>query len=40
MFSSMKKNPNRFEYYNTIVHKCGGSREKDAMKLLFDLVGE
>jgi hypothetical protein len=28
------------EYYDTIVRKCGGSREKEAMKLLFDLVGE
>jgi hypothetical protein len=30
----------RIEYYNTIVRKCGGSREKDAMKLLFDLIEE
>lgn len=35
-----KKSLDRIEYYNTIVRKCGGSREKDAMKLLFDLVGE
>lgn len=30
----------RIEYYNTVVSKCGGSREKEAMKLLFDLVRE
>jgi hypothetical protein len=35
-----KKYLDRLEYYNTIVQKCGGSREKEAMKLLFDLVGE
>jgi len=35
-----KKYLDRIEYYNTIVRKCGGPREKDAMKLLFDLVGE
>ncbi|HEX7575404.1 MAG TPA: hypothetical protein VF360_03430 [Candidatus Methanoperedens sp.] len=36
----MKKYHNCKEYYDIIVHKCGGSREKEAMKLLFDLVGE
>ncbi|MCZ7402969.1 MAG: DUF447 family protein [Candidatus Methanoperedens sp.] len=30
----------RIEYYDTIVQKCGGFREKEAMKLLFDLIGE
>jgi hypothetical protein len=35
-----KKYLDRIEYCDTIVQKCGGSREKDAMKLLFDLVGE
>jgi len=35
-----KKYLDHIEYYDTIVRKCGGSREKDAMKLLFDLVGE
>lgn len=25
-------------YYNTIVQKCGSSGDKDAMKLLFDLI--
>jgi hypothetical protein len=33
-----KKYLDRIEYCNTIVRKCGGFREKDAMKLLFDLV--
>ncbi|MBU4373409.1 MAG: DUF447 family protein [Euryarchaeota archaeon] len=27
------------KYYNTIVKKCGGVREKDAMKLLYELIG-
>jgi hypothetical protein len=35
-----KKYLDRIEYYDTIARKCGGSREKEAMKLLFDLVGE
>jgi hypothetical protein len=35
-----KKYLDRIEYYDTIVRKCGGSREKEAMKLLFDLIGE
>jgi len=35
-----KKYLDRIEYYDTIVQKCGGFREKEAMKLLFDLVGE
>ncbi|MCZ7392395.1 MAG: DUF447 domain-containing protein [Candidatus Methanoperedens sp.] len=26
-------------YYNTIVQKCGGEREKEAMKLLYELIG-
>lgn len=26
-------------YYNTIVKKCGGAREKEAMKLLYELIG-
>ncbi len=25
-------------YYNTIVKKCGGAREKEAMKLLYGLI--
>ena len=33
-----KKYLNRIGYYDTIVQKCGGFREKEAMKLLFDLV--
>jgi len=35
-----KKYLDRIEYYDTIVQKCGGPREKEAMKLLFDLVGK
>jgi hypothetical protein len=35
-----KKYLDRIEYYDTIVRKCGSSREKDAMRLLLDLVGE
>lgn len=27
------------EYYNTIVKKCGGVREDEAMKLLYELIG-
>lgn len=26
------------EYYNSIVAKCGGEREKDAMRLLYELI--
>ncbi len=29
----------RIEYYNAIVKKCGGEREKDAMRLLYELIG-
>jgi hypothetical protein len=35
-----KKYLDRIEYYDTIVQKCGGFREKEAMKLLFELLGE
>lgn len=27
-------------YYNTIVKKCGGGREKEAMKLLYGFIGQ
>jgi hypothetical protein len=27
------------EYYNSIVKKCGGAREKEAMQLLNELIG-
>ncbi len=27
------------EYYSSIVQKCGGAREKDAMQLLYELIG-
>jgi hypothetical protein len=30
----------RIEYYDTIVQKCGGAREKEAMRLLFELIGK
>ena len=26
-------------YYDTIVRKCGGAREKEAMKMLYGLIG-
>ena len=26
------------DYYNTIVQKCGGRREKEAMEVLYDLI--
>lgn len=29
----------RIEYYNSIVKKCGGAREKEAMGLLYELIG-
>lgn len=29
----------RIEYYNAIVKKCGGVPEKEAMKLLYELIG-
>lgn len=35
-----KKYLDHIKYYDTIVRKCGGPREKNAMKLLFDLVKE
>lgn len=28
----------RINYYNIIVKKCGGEREKEAIKLLFELI--
>ncbi len=33
-----KKSLKCIEYYNTIVNKCGGKREKEAMKLLYELM--
>ncbi|MCX9026102.1 MAG: DUF447 family protein [Candidatus Methanoperedens sp.] len=27
------------EYYNSLVKKCGGAREKEAMGLLYELIG-
>lgn len=29
----------QIEYSNTIVQKCGGAREKEAMRLLYQLIG-
>ena len=29
----------QIEYSNTIVQKCGGAREKEAMKLMYELIG-
>jgi hypothetical protein len=29
----------QIEYCNTIVRKCGGAREKEAMRLLYELIG-
>ena len=29
----------QIEYCNTIVQKCGGAREKEAMRLLYELIG-
>jgi len=29
----------QIEYCNTIVQKCGGAREKEAMKLMYELIG-
>jgi uncharacterized protein len=29
----------QIEYSNTIVQKCGGTMEKEAMKLLYELIG-
>ncbi len=34
-----KKYLDRIEYYNTIVKKCGTWREKEAMGLLYGLIG-
>lgn len=28
----------KIEYCNTIVQKCGGAREKEAMRLLYELI--
>ncbi len=33
-----QKQLNCIRYYNTIVKKCGGEREKEAMRLLMDLL--
>ena len=29
----------QIEYCNTIVQKCGGAREKEAMRLMYELIG-
>lgn len=28
----------KIDYYNTIIQKCGGAREKEAMNLLYELI--
>lgn len=33
-----RKYLDRIGYYNTIVQKCGGAREKEAMRLLYSLI--
>jgi hypothetical protein len=33
-----KKYLEHIEYYNKIVKKCGGSRDKEAMELLYELI--
>ncbi len=34
-----KKFLEQIEYYNTVVQKCGGARDKEAMRLLFEVIG-
>ncbi|MDO9097613.1 MAG: DUF447 family protein [Candidatus Methanoperedens sp.] len=34
-----QKHLERIEYYNTIVKKCGGAQEKEAMRLLYEAIG-
>ncbi len=33
-----KKYLEKIEYYNTIVQKCGCARDKEAMRLLYELI--
>ena len=33
-----KKYLEQIDYYNTIVQKCGGAREKESMHLLYELI--
>ncbi len=33
-----QKQLEQIKYYNTIVQKCGGAREKEAMRLLYELI--
>ena len=35
-----KKYLEQIDYYNTIVQKCGGMREKEAMMMLYELIGQ
>lgn len=35
-----KKYLERIGYYDKLVRKCGGAREKEAMQLLYELIGE
>ena len=34
-----KKFLEQIDYYNSIVQKCGGAREKEAMHLLYECIG-
>ncbi len=34
-----RKHLKYIKYYNTIVNKCGGAREKEAMLLLYEAIG-
>lgn len=34
-----KKHIRQIEYCNIIVMKCGGNRDKEAMRLLYELIG-
>ena len=35
-----KKYLERIGYYDKLVRKCGGAREKEAMRMLYELIGE
>ncbi|MCX9015191.1 MAG: DUF447 family protein [Candidatus Methanoperedens sp.] len=35
-----KKYLERIGYYDKLVRKCGGAQEKEAMQLLYELIGE
>ncbi|HEY9207170.1 MAG TPA: DUF447 domain-containing protein [Candidatus Methanoperedens sp.] len=39
VISKERKYLDCIKYYDTIVKKCGGAREKEAMGLIYDLIG-